>query len=145
MSAVHNHKVPCAGVKAFVVGSQGRLLILRHAVHERTGQPQWGLPGGHVDWDEDPEDALEREFKEELGVAIAIKSPILAWNKSISQEHQVIYIGYLGVLKNPNDPFRLKADDDQYHWMSPHELDQYFPYSDLEYRPAIERYYDLKS
>ncbi len=143
MLTIHSYRVPCSGVKAFIEDSQGRLLILRHAKHELTKKPSWGLPGGHINWGEDPEESLKREVKEELGVAIIAREPILAWNKRISEKHQIINIGFRCDLANKTFDFKLSQDDDAYHWLKLAEIDQYFPKTDLEYRPVIVRYFRL--
>lgn len=145
MKNIHEYPVPCSGVKAFIKDNEGRLLILRHAVHEFTKKPAWGLPGGHIDWGEDPEEALKREAEEELGVEITIEKPVLAWNKHISEKHQTVYIGYQCSLLDQNTNFKLAPSDDAYHWMALEEFNQFFPASEREYRPAIERYFALKS
>lgn len=142
MSPIHSRRVPCSGVKVFIEDSKGRLLILRHANHELTKKPTWGLPGGHIDWSEEPEDALKREIKEELGIDAEIGQPILAWNKPIGKDHKTICIGYRCRVKN-GQQFKLGPDDDECHWMAPSELDHYFSKTDREYRPAIARYLQL--
>ncbi|MBP9759889.1 MAG: NUDIX domain-containing protein [Candidatus Pacebacteria bacterium] len=47
-----------------VIVYEGALLVVRHA-HDATFAP---LPGGHLEWGEDPVTCLEREILEELGV-----------------------------------------------------------------------------
>lgn len=44
---------------------------MRRALPPRLGQ--WDCPGGFVDPDEHPEEALRRELREELGVEIGIR------------------------------------------------------------------------
>lgn len=136
--------VPCAGVKAFIEDGKSRLLILRHALHESTKKPSWGLPGGHIEWDEEPEETLIREVRDEIGVEIEIGSLLFAWNKRISRDHQMVILGYRCRLKDPRKVFRLGPDDDAFHWLAPAELDRYFPKNDREYRSAILRYLKLR-
>ena len=51
------------GVVAVVFDGAGRVLLVEHAYHPRFA---WGLPGGWIDKDEDPEAAVLRELNEEL-------------------------------------------------------------------------------
>lgn len=110
-----------------------------------TNTNNWGLPGGHLEWDEEPEEGLKREFSEELGVEIEILEPILAWNKRIAPDHQIILIGYRCELRDPQKEFTLDTKhDDRYHWMSKREIDKFFPKDDIEYRPAILKYFQIR-
>nr|WP_055503469.1 NUDIX domain-containing protein [Nonomuraea pusilla] len=58
-------------VSGFVFDAGGRLLMARH---QDVGF--WAAPGGGVDPDERPEDAVVRELKEELGVEVAVMALI---------------------------------------------------------------------
>ena len=55
------HKVAAAAV----VENDGRLLLVRRSL--TPGQGKWTIPGGFVDFDEDPRQAVVREVLEETG------------------------------------------------------------------------------
>ena len=55
---------PLATVGALVTGPSNQLLIVKTT----KWQGSWGVPGGKVDWGESLEDALRREFQEEVGL-----------------------------------------------------------------------------
>ncbi len=48
--------------------NQGRVLLVRRDIE--PGRGLWGLPGGFVDWDEHPEQAMVRECSEEIRVRV---------------------------------------------------------------------------
>jgi ADP-ribose pyrophosphatase YjhB (NUDIX family) len=52
------------GVRAVVLGPDGRLLLVKH-----TYDKYWYLPGGAMKRGEEAEAALRREVKEEIGIA----------------------------------------------------------------------------
>ncbi len=52
-------------VGAVVLDDERRILVVRHA-----NDGLWTLPGGCVEPDEDPEEAVVRELQEELGLAV---------------------------------------------------------------------------
>ncbi|HSG90303.1 MAG TPA: NUDIX hydrolase [Pseudomonadales bacterium] len=47
-----------------------RHLLVVHAGAGRHRKPRWGLPGGHLDAGEHPEDAVRRELEEELELRV---------------------------------------------------------------------------
>ena len=51
------------GVRAIVLTAEGRIVLLRHSY-----VPGWYLPGGGRAPDEDPQDAILRELREEIGL-----------------------------------------------------------------------------
>lgn len=57
-------KYPIPTVGALARGPQGRVLLVRT---EKWGG-LWGVPGGKVNWGESLEEALRREFLEEVGL-----------------------------------------------------------------------------
>jgi len=54
---------------------RGRALLL--AEHEKHGERYWVLPGGHVKRGETLEEALVREFAEEVGVDVRVGDLVL--------------------------------------------------------------------
>jgi 8-oxo-dGTP diphosphatase len=59
-----NPKVVVTGL----IEDGGRVLLVLRDID--PGRGLWGLPGGYVDWDEHPEDAMVRECNEETGVTV---------------------------------------------------------------------------
>jgi len=53
---------------AIVVDKQGRVLLLKHRFRPGTG---WGIPGGFIEAGEQPDDAVKRELREEVGLELA--------------------------------------------------------------------------
>lgn len=59
------HKNPTLTVDAIVKKGKKLLLIQRK---KNTFKGKWALPGGHVDYNEDPKKAVLRELKEETNI-----------------------------------------------------------------------------
>lgn len=52
---------------AVITDNQGRVLLLKHRFRPGTG---WGMPGGFMQKGEQPEEALRRELREEVGLEV---------------------------------------------------------------------------
>lgn len=54
-------------VGAVVTNDEGKVLLLDHTLRPGSG---WGIPGGFIDEDEQPEEAVKRELCEEIGLKL---------------------------------------------------------------------------
>lgn len=52
---------------AIVVDTQGRVLLLKHRFRPGAG---WGIPGGFIEAGEQPDEAVRRELREEVGLEL---------------------------------------------------------------------------
>lgn len=85
------------GVCAVIEDAAGRILLAHHTYRRLP----WGLPGGLIDRGEQPEEALARELREELGVA-AVVGPMLCAESEPSTRHVTLY--YRATLRaTPHD------------------------------------------
>jgi 8-oxo-dGTP diphosphatase len=66
----------------------GKILILKEAEH-LSGQ--WELPGGGLDFGEDPREGLRREIEEETGLLVASISfdPVYVWTSRIENRRNM--------------------------------------------------------
>ncbi len=69
---------------ALVLDAQGRVLLLKHTFRSGSG---WGIPGGFLEKGEQPEDALRRELREEVGLELAAAR--LAFVRTLKRPRQV--------------------------------------------------------
>lgn len=58
-----------AGVSALVFDELGRVLLFKHTYRKY----EWGIPGGTLEYHEQPAEAMVREFYEEANMKIEIK------------------------------------------------------------------------
>lgn len=63
---IWRNPIPTAGLA--VVGDRGVLLARRTV---EPGEGTWGVPGGHLEYDEGPAEAATRELEEETGLVVA--------------------------------------------------------------------------
>jgi len=79
----------------------------------------WEFPGGRVESDEFAEEALARELFEELGVAIAVGSPLtFAWHRELGRE-EILLLFYEASLVL-GEPCGREGQD--VAWFSPSEM-----------------------
>ena len=91
-----------------------KVLLVRRAIEPFEGF--WVLPGGHVEYNERVEDALQREMREELGLEVKIKKLIGVYSdpKRDPREHTVS-IAFLVGSKSQRD-IKLNFETKEYNF-----------------------------
>jgi 8-oxo-dGTP diphosphatase len=74
---VHFHN-PSTAVGAIAENARGELLLIQRRTPPNVGA--WGLPGGFLDWGENPEAALSREVLEETGARFTALTAVGAYH-----------------------------------------------------------------
>jgi len=116
-----------ASVKA-LIRHQGKFLFLYEENHHGKF---WDLPGGKIEYGEEPEVALLREIKEEVYLDVKIVKPVgVWWFYSQNNKHQVICHTYLCELAKEDqqiDFTKNPADEHftDYQWLSVEEVLQH--------------------
>ena len=72
---------------AVVVDERGRVLLLRHVFRRGSG---WGVPGGFLERGEQPEEAVRRELREEVGLEAAEARLVFA--RTLRRPQQVEFV-----------------------------------------------------
>jgi ADP-ribose pyrophosphatase YjhB (NUDIX family) len=80
---------PTVGV-AVVLMNEGKILLGKR----RDGG--WCIPCGHVEWDENVQDAAIREFKEETGLTINIREILAVHSNFHDSEHHTVGVWFRG-------------------------------------------------
>ena len=69
---------------AVITDELGRVLLLEHVFRVGSG---WGIPGGFLEKDEQPEEALRRELREEI--ELEIESAEIAFVRTLKKVKQI--------------------------------------------------------
>src|SRR5215210_8583768 len=69
---------------AVILDEEGRVLLLKHVFRAGSG---WGIPGGFIERGEQPEEAIRRELREEIG--LELEQTELAFVRTLKRPSQV--------------------------------------------------------
>jgi len=78
----------CMGVSALVFDEQGRILLFKHTYRKLA----WGIPVGGLEYGEQPEQGVIREFFEESGMTIEVERLLLADSSRYDRHISLIYL-----------------------------------------------------
>ena len=110
MPLTQNIKLSVDAVVFGYTSSEGLSILLIKRILEPY-QGQWALPGGLVHDDESLEDAVERELKEETGVAINYLDQLYSFGQpKRDPRNRVVSVAYYGLVKP--DAFRLTTSNE---------------------------------
>lgn len=104
--------------KIVVVNEQGQVLVLWRS--DKTPMPgRVDLPGGGVDFGEDPAEGVVREAREEAGVSVNNIRIVEAYG-FILQDKYYLMLGYVGLVESSE--VKLSWEHDRYAWMDLEEV-----------------------
>ena len=111
--------------------SQNILVSRRNDEYTPEAHNKWALIGGKVEYGENPEDTLKREFKEETGLEIE-NAKLLPkvftqlWTNKHGQEYQVILLVYsCSIINPPENAVSQDPKISELKYISAKELDKY--------------------
>ena len=126
-------------VSAAVIERDDEFLLTRRAADSHLGG-RWEFPGGKVDDDESPEDALHREIREELGVRVGLGDEVVGPDDGVWRlsDEYVMRIWLAEVVEGTPEPL---VEHDELRWLAPHQWHD-VPWLDADVR-IVDRLADL--
>lgn len=129
-------KVPTHTIAIGVLIKDHHILIAKRDITQMLGG-LWEFPGGKLEKNETASQALLREFKEELGVTIAIKDT-LCTVKHAYTHFKIICTVFICSLHNGIPTAHASKE---IRWVPPHTLSTYaFPKANLKIMPYLTEY-----
>ena len=122
-------------VAAALVDSDGRVLIAKRP-EGRSMAGLWEFPGGKIEADERPEDALIRELREELGIAVkeACLAPFTFASHTYGAFHLLMPLFVCRRWEGTPEPRHHAA----LKWVRPKDMKDYpMPAADLPLIPLL--------
>lgn len=116
-------------VVAGVLFEGGRVLLTQRKKGAHL-EGLWELPGGKIDPDEDPRDALVRELREELGIEVTVGAPIEVTSHRYPEKRVLLL--FFEVTRAPGSPEPTALDVADMVWATRGDLERLqFPAADV--------------
>lgn len=132
-----------AAVKAIITNQEKKFLVIKQVIGDFI---IWDLPGGKVEYGENPYNTLTREVKEETYLDIEIQNIIGLWwfFRTKLDNNQVVCTTFLCSMKNSNDVDLTKnpANENisEFKWVKKEEfLTAAYPVSDESLKTLINK------
>lgn len=123
-----------------ILESSDGVLLAKRPLTKKIAPGIYHLPGGHVEFGEDPEIALAREFKEEFFLDIRVENIIRIFSYVRGDEHS-IEISYKVSTKELPDIIKFdRKETESVHWATKVTLKDYLPENDHDYI-TLENYF----
>lgn len=101
------------------VKKNGKFLVLKKSTSDKDDAGHWDLPGGGIEFGEQPFEAATREAKEEAGIKIEIIKILTTWAMPYGRKWS---IEVLLEGKYLSGNIKLSPEHFEYKWVSKQEL-----------------------
>lgn len=126
-----------------ILKNNGKVLIAKRSRSKKIAPGKYHLPGGHVEFGEEPTDALSREFMEEFGLSVSANKPIRTFAYVYDDVHTV---GITYLLSSDDDLSDIKVnmdDAEEIIWVQASDFANYFDDNDHD-ATTLSRYFKQK-
>jgi ADP-ribose pyrophosphatase YjhB (NUDIX family) len=112
------------GVIGVLIDDENRILLVEHVFHPKV---PWGLPGGWVNRNEPPTEAVAREFHEETGLRIRATQPLDIWTNNFLRNHVNMAFTVESLEAFNTNEIALSAELLAYQWVTRDALPPILP------------------
>ncbi len=128
------------GVKA-IIEKNGKILVIRRSSKYEHLTDAWDIPGGRLEFGEEPEAGLRRELQEETGLELdKIKQILDASTVFKNEEKQIVRITYLCTVKETNQSEKISDEHTSLEWV-PRENLKALEFKDIVLKKVIDTYF----
>lgn len=106
------------GQKAIIQNSHKQILVLQRSEKSGAGG-KWSLPGGGLEFKEDPYVGIEREIKEETQLEVESIKPFILRTYTTKENDFVLVVGYR--CQTTSENVILNWEHDDYKWLAVEE------------------------
>ena len=100
--------------KSFIV-KDGKLLILKRASNDIHKPDVWEIPGGRLDYGEDPHNGVKRETREEAGIDIEVIHPLNI--RHFTRDDGQIITMLIFLCKPLEEDIKISEEHSDFEWI----------------------------
>jgi 8-oxo-dGTP diphosphatase len=104
--------------KIFVTNDKGEILLLQRSATDDRRPLGWDLPGGNVEYNEDPNIAVLRELEEEAGLEASDAQVFYVGTET--EPHYIVTLLYRGLAITTD--VVLSHEHEQFQWIKPEDI-----------------------
>lgn len=115
-------------MKAVILNNEGNILIIQESENDKTRSHggKWDVPGGRLEFGEDPYQGLFREVHEEVGLKVTVQKPLNISHWTPMKNNEEWFIVALFVMCKPlTEQITLSAEHQSFAWISKEEMDKF--------------------
>ncbi len=115
----------CAFIHSKIDGAE-KIFLPKRANTKKFLPGVYELPGGHVDFGEDPVTGLKREIDEELGMQIEVGDPfsVFTYTNDVKRSHSIEVIYFARFVSDLDNITLNPEDHSEYGWFAEDELEK---------------------
>ena len=99
-------------VNSWIMNERGEILLQRRAATKARHPNVWAKTGGHVDSGETPEEAIQREVKEEVGILIPKEQiEIISIRKSKNPDNNFFIYNFIFTVNYKIEEYKLQNEE----------------------------------
>jgi 8-oxo-dGTP diphosphatase len=106
--------------KVLIVDKQGRILVLRRSDSHPHFAHHFNFPGGEVERDEDPTEAVAHEIKEETGLIVEPSDLELCFSKNLPSKLK--HMLFIATRADITPKISTSWEHDGYTWLTTNDL-----------------------
>lgn len=114
--------------KAVLFNTDGTVLLIRRSATDHKRPGEWDFPGGEIDAGEDFTAGVQREIREETGIAVEFDTLTLVYAETtVYDDLYVIRLAYAATVDNPK--VKLSFEHEEYQWAPQDKVLEIFPHA----------------
>lgn len=122
---LNTNRIQRVCVYGIIKNKNGEILFIKRSEND-THPGVWELPGGGVDFGEDPKGSIKREVREETGISVEVKNPVKVFSTTSDDGNkQTIRIVYRCKPNKALGEIILSHEHSAYKWILTKNLESF--------------------